>query len=112
MDRCTQIVTTLLLCVRHRHHLQHRALKKCVIDHSLSETETYNNGAHCGQTIAITDTKTGKTINGVVADECPTCTSADDIDLSVGLFTEFASEDVGVIPGVFHARDSLVESFG
>ncbi|GJJ09292.1 hypothetical protein Clacol_003514 [Clathrus columnatus] len=63
------------------------------------ETTEYANGAHCGKTIAITDSNSGKTVNGVIADECPGCGAKNNIDLSVGLFTQFESESVGVFPG-------------
>lgn len=64
-----------------------------------SETDTYANGAHCGATITITDTDTGVTATGVVADECPTCNGPGSIDLSEGLFNVFAPNSQGVFPG-------------
>ncbi|GJJ13665.1 hypothetical protein Clacol_007921 [Clathrus columnatus] len=57
----------------------------------------YNGGSHCGQSVTITDQSTGNTQTATVADLCPGC-SGDSIDMSVGLFTSFAAESVGVIP--------------
>ncbi|GJJ09291.1 hypothetical protein Clacol_003513 [Clathrus columnatus] len=65
------------------------------------QPEEYANGTHCGKTIAITDSNSGKTMNGVVADECPGCGAKDNIDLSVGLFTQFEDLSVGVFPVVW-----------
>ncbi|GJJ09841.1 hypothetical protein Clacol_004065 [Clathrus columnatus] len=56
----------------------------------------YNGGSHCGQSVTITDLGTGNTQTAVVADLCPGCIG-DGIDMSVGLFTAFAPESVGVI---------------
>jgi hypothetical protein len=50
------------------------------------DTVTYANGANCGKTVAITNDKTGQTVNVLVADECPTCEDAQSIDLSEGAF--------------------------
>ena len=64
-----------------------------------SETAEYANGAHCGQTITITDTQTGTTATGVVVGECSSCSGQGDIDLSVGLFEVFAPQSQGTFPG-------------
>lgn len=69
------------------------------LTHRCSEPGTFANGAHCGATVTITDTNTGTTATGVVADECPTCSGPGDLDLSVGLFEVFASTNAGIIPG-------------
>ncbi|KIJ48871.1 hypothetical protein M422DRAFT_77601, partial [Sphaerobolus stellatus SS14] len=60
------------------------------------QTEQYANGVQCGRTITITDTDTGKTAVGTVADECPTCDGSGSIDLSEGLFEVFAPTSQGV----------------
>jgi hypothetical protein len=52
-----------------------------------------NASPYCGKTVSITGL--GKTMTATVADDCPTCDNANSLDMSVGLFTEFASEDVG-----------------
>lgn len=57
----------------------------------------YDGGSHCGQSVTITDTSSGNTQTAIVADLCPGC-GGDSIDMSVGLFTAFAPESVGVIP--------------
>ncbi|KIJ47155.1 hypothetical protein M422DRAFT_778280 [Sphaerobolus stellatus SS14] len=68
-------------------------------DHVIAlQTALYQNGAHCGQTVVITNKNTGHTTTGVVADECPTCDSSTSIDLSKGLFEEFASDQDGIFP--------------
>ncbi|KIK57764.1 hypothetical protein GYMLUDRAFT_45948 [Collybiopsis luxurians FD-317 M1] len=48
---------------------------------------------YCGRTIAIT--ANGKTVNGVVADDCPTCDNENSLDLSSGLFQQFYELSVG-----------------
>ncbi|KAF8585028.1 hypothetical protein K439DRAFT_1616246 [Ramaria rubella] len=69
-------------------------------DHIVAlQTVAYDNGAHCGATITITDTNTGVTATGVVADKCPTCDGTGSIDLSQGLFEVFAPDSAGVFPG-------------
>jgi rare lipoprotein A (peptidoglycan hydrolase) len=50
------------------------------------DTPTYANGQHCGQKVAITNLKTGQTVDVLVADECPTCDNSQSIDLSTGAF--------------------------
>ncbi|KIJ30866.1 hypothetical protein M422DRAFT_267577 [Sphaerobolus stellatus SS14] len=49
------------------------------------------------ETLLFTDTSTGKTAVGTVADECLSCDS-ESIDLSVGLFEVFAPTSLGVFP--------------
>ncbi|WVW80146.1 hypothetical protein I302_102121 [Kwoniella bestiolae CBS 10118] len=53
---------------------------------------------YCGKYITITNTNNGKTVTAMVADVCPTCVSDNSLDLSVGAFTEIASEDDGSVP--------------
>lgn len=65
-----------------------------------AETDTYANGAHCGKTIKLMDVNSGHTSTGVVADSCPTCTNSQSIDLSQGLFDEFASASEGEFNGM------------
>jgi len=50
------------------------------------DTPTYANGAHCGDTIMVTNTKNGKTVAVTVADECPSCTGPSSVDFSEGAF--------------------------
>ncbi|KIJ30862.1 hypothetical protein M422DRAFT_267572 [Sphaerobolus stellatus SS14] len=64
-------------------------------------TTQYANGAQCGRNITITDTSTGKTAVGTVADECLSCSSGS-IDLSVSFFELFAPTNVGVFPVAWH----------
>lgn len=67
-------------------------------DHVVAlETSEYANGANCWRTISITDTKSGKSSTGLVADECPSCGANKNIDLSVGLFKEFDILNTGEI---------------
>ncbi|KAF8580870.1 hypothetical protein K439DRAFT_1619450 [Ramaria rubella] len=55
------------------------------------QTDTYGNGEHCGKQIMIKDPSTGHTAFATVADECPTCNNKQCIDMSQGLFDEFAT---------------------
>ncbi|KAJ3787801.1 hypothetical protein GGU10DRAFT_347849 [Lentinula aff. detonsa] len=48
---------------------------------------------YCGKTVSITGL--GKTMQATVADDCPTCDNQNSLDMSVGLFQQFASTDVG-----------------
>ncbi|KIJ22576.1 hypothetical protein M422DRAFT_276970, partial [Sphaerobolus stellatus SS14] len=65
-------------------------------DHVVAlQTTQYDNGVFCGRTITITDTATGKTAVGTVADECPGCNGSGSIDLSEGLFEIFAPTSQG-----------------
>ncbi|GAA6036004.1 hypothetical protein JCM8097_005210 [Rhodosporidiobolus ruineniae] len=58
------------------------------------QTSMYAGGSHCGQTVTITGN--GKTITAKVADECPSCGSSGDLDLSEGAFKALSSLDAGV----------------
>ncbi|KIJ32828.1 hypothetical protein M422DRAFT_35705 [Sphaerobolus stellatus SS14] len=72
-------------------------------DHIVAlQTAQYANGVQCGRTITITDTATGKTAVGTVADECPGCNGSGSIDLSEGLFEVFAPTSQGVFPVSWH----------
>jgi len=63
------------------------------------DTPTYAGGSHCGDYVAITNVKNGKTVNVLVADECPTCSGANSIDLSKGAFFALGGTvDEGVFP--------------
>ncbi|KAL5494560.1 hypothetical protein ACEPAI_21 [Sanghuangporus weigelae] len=53
-------------------------------------------GPYCGKEIRIT--ANGKTYNANIVDKCPGCPYAG-LDLTEGLFSEFASLDVGVLTG-------------
>jgi expansin (peptidoglycan-binding protein) len=44
----------------------------------------------CGKSLTITDEANGKSATAVVADICPTCGHAADLDLSIGLFESLA----------------------
>jgi len=54
--------------------------------------------ALCGQQVEITNTQNGKTVTVTIADDCPTCENANSIDLSIGAFTEIATEEQGEVP--------------
>lgn len=58
----------------------------------------YDNGKWCGKTVAITRTSTGKTINALVADECPGCASSGSLDLSTGAYDQLGTEEEGTFP--------------
>ncbi|KAJ7172421.1 RlpA-like double-psi beta-barrel-protein domain-containing protein-containing protein [Mycena filopes] len=59
------------------------------------ETKTYDKGVNCGRRIQIIDASNGKSVEGVVADECPTCTNSQSVDMSLGMFKELAALSVG-----------------
>jgi hypothetical protein len=59
------------------------------------DSARYGNGELCGKTVQITRVSTGVTAQCIVADECPTCDNSESIDMSVGMFTQFADESVG-----------------
>ncbi|KAF7338252.1 Barwin-like endoglucanase [Mycena venus] len=59
------------------------------------ETKTYAKGINCGRTVQLCDVSNNKCVNGLVADECPTCTNAQSVDMSQGMFKELAALSVG-----------------
>ncbi|KAJ7940580.1 RlpA-like double-psi beta-barrel-protein domain-containing protein-containing protein [Mycena leptocephala] len=59
------------------------------------QTKTYAKGANCGRTIRVTNLSNGKTVDGLVADECPTCTNSDCVDMSLKMFESLAALSVG-----------------
>ena len=67
------------------------------------DTALYGNlGAvsdHCGKAVMITNKKNGQQVQATVADACPTCDSADSIDLSQGAFEALGSLDEGLLDG-------------
>jgi rare lipoprotein A (peptidoglycan hydrolase) len=52
----------------------------------------------CGKQVVITNTQNGKTVTVTVADDCPTCSGGNSIDLSVAAFKAIADESQGVVP--------------
>ncbi|KAK7020566.1 hypothetical protein R3P38DRAFT_3272555 [Favolaschia claudopus] len=66
------------------------------------QTQTYANGAHCGQGIQICDMTTNKCVNGVVADECPGCNNPQSVDMSRAMFQALAPLSVGVFEIGWH----------
>ncbi|KDQ60944.1 hypothetical protein JAAARDRAFT_124948 [Jaapia argillacea MUCL 33604] len=52
----------------------------------------------CGKQVHITNQNNGKTVTVTIADACPTCNNGDSIDLSVGAFTQIATEEEGEVP--------------
>lgn len=46
--------------------------------------------------ITITNTNTGATATGIVADACPTCSNENSLDLSLGLFQQLGPLSDGV----------------
>ncbi|GAA5827927.1 hypothetical protein JCM5353_007743 [Sporobolomyces roseus] len=60
-------------------------------------TATYEGGSHCGKYVTITRTDTGKSINALVADSCPTCNNNSCLDLSWGAFSALGgTQSMGV----------------
>ncbi|PWN53165.1 barwin-like endoglucanase, partial [Violaceomyces palustris] len=60
------------------------------------QSSMYAGGSRCGKKVKITRNDTGKSITATCADECPTCTNTQSLDLSVAAFTALASESVGM----------------
>ncbi|TFK45539.1 barwin-like endoglucanase [Heliocybe sulcata] len=61
------------------------------------DSARYNQGL-CGKKVFIQNTKNGKSVTATIADECPTCINSNSIDLSVGAFTQIATEEEGEVP--------------
>ncbi|KAJ7826699.1 hypothetical protein B0H14DRAFT_2158537, partial [Mycena olivaceomarginata] len=57
------------------------------------QTNMYDNGTHCGQSITIT--ANGKVATALVADECPTCINTNSVDMSEVMFQKFGDLSVG-----------------
>ncbi|KAI0362135.1 barwin-like endoglucanase [Trametes cingulata] len=66
------------------------------------QTERYGDlsrkSSLCGQQVKITNKNNGKSVVVTIADACPTCGTGNDIDLSVGAFTQIATEEEGEVP--------------
>lgn len=75
------------------------------IDNFLTDERRYgNSGARsslCGKQVQITNTKNGKSVKVTIADDCPTCTNSNSIDLSVGAFNAIATEAEGMVPSAY-----------
>ncbi|KAJ7285775.1 RlpA-like double-psi beta-barrel-protein domain-containing protein-containing protein [Mycena rebaudengoi] len=59
------------------------------------QTQKYDHGSNCGRKIRVTNLSNGKTVDAIVADECPTCTNTACVDLSVAAFKQLADLSVG-----------------
>lgn len=57
--------------------------------------DTGKQSQYCGKTLTITNKSTGKSAQATVADACPTCDSAQSLDMSRGLFLDLAG-DLGI----------------
>ncbi|CAO1619002.1 unnamed protein product [Sympodiomycopsis kandeliae] len=63
----------------------------------------YAGGSNCGKHISITNKKTGTVQSAMIADECPTCSGEQDLDMSPGLFKSLGgTENEGVFPISWH----------
>jgi len=60
-------------------------------------TSDYDSGSNCGRQVMLTNTDTGASTTATVRDECPTCVSSGNIDLSVGTFTSLGDQSQGVL---------------
>lgn len=60
------------------------------------DSQMYDGGKWCGKYVIITRISTGKSVKALVADECPTCASAQSLDLSTGAFNQLGTADEGV----------------
>ncbi|KAJ7709847.1 hypothetical protein B0H17DRAFT_1190999 [Mycena rosella] len=59
------------------------------------QTTMYANSANCGRKIRIINLQNNKSVDGVVADECPSCTNIQSVDMSVSMFEALAALTVG-----------------
>jgi expansin (peptidoglycan-binding protein) len=51
----------------------------------------------CGKQVKITNPANKKSVTVTIADACPTCENSNSIDLSVGAFTQIATEAQGEV---------------
>jgi len=51
----------------------------------------------CGKQIKITNTSNKKSVTCTIADDCPTCKNKNSVDMSVGAFTQIATEAEGEV---------------
>lgn len=50
----------------------------------------------CGKTVIVKNKSSGATQEATVADTCPTCTNAESLDLSRGLFAALTNSNFGL----------------
>lgn len=62
----------------------------------------------CGQKVSITNKNNGKTVIVPIEDACPGCANIDSIDLSVGAFTQIATEEEGEVPSMYSVLKSIL----
>jgi len=55
----------------------------------------------CGKTIRVTRKSTGKSIDVIVADACPTCVTGGSVDLSTGAFNKLGKPEEGMFDIVY-----------
>lgn len=61
------------------------------------DSARYGSGSLCGKKVFIQNTENGKSVTATVEDECPTCDNSNSIDMSVGAFTQIATEEEGEV---------------
>lgn len=66
----------------------------------------YENGAHCGKKVKLTNTANGNSVEATVADSCPSCEKNGNIDLSVAAFTSLSDNNLGL--GVLNVKWGFV----
>ncbi|KIK96231.1 hypothetical protein PAXRUDRAFT_138966 [Paxillus rubicundulus Ve08.2h10] len=69
----------------------------CAMDQTLYGNSG-NSSPLCGNQVLITNLNNGKTVTVTVADDCPTCSNANSIDLSVVAFEAIADLSTGEVP--------------
>ncbi|KAH9934502.1 RlpA-like double-psi beta-barrel-protein domain-containing protein-containing protein, partial [Epithele typhae] len=57
----------------------------------------------CSKRMRITNTMNNKTVEVTVADACPTCPGANDLDLSVAAFESLGQEVQGILPSEYYS---------
>ncbi|KAF9246308.1 plant expansin [Melanogaster broomeanus] len=68
----------------------------CAMDQALYGTSG-NASPLCGKQVQITNLSNGKQVTVTVADDCPTCSNANSIDLSVAAFEAISDLSVGEV---------------
>lgn len=69
----------------------------CAMDQDLFGTSGPSSPL-CGKQVKITNTANGNTVTVTVADDCPTCSNSNSIDLSVAAFQALGDMSLGVLP--------------
>jgi expansin (peptidoglycan-binding protein) len=67
-------------------------------DYGAIASATYANSEACGSCVRVTNPSNGNSVDIMIVDECPTCSSANHIDLRLETFTSIAERSLGDFP--------------